>query len=91
MGARPPAPLYVRYVQVCKGNNFNFVPSSLKHAMPSAPTSVFERMYTGQPEPLAQVLHLNNLTTEDQHVTRRTWVRVPMTTEDLHRLNGQGR
>lgn len=35
-----------------------------------------------------QVLHLNNLTTEEQHVTRRTWVRVPMTAQDHHSLFG---
>eukprot|EP00903_Cladosiphon_okamuranus_P013251 g12356.t1 len=33
-----------------------------------------------------QVLHLTNLTTERQHVTRRTWVRVPMTADDRQRL-----
>lgn len=37
---------------------------------------------------IAQVLHLNNLTTEEQHVARRTWVRVPMTAQDHQNLFG---
>eukprot|EP00752_Nemacystus_decipiens_P005597 g5066.t1 len=35
-----------------------------------------------------QVLHLTNLTTEEQHVTRRVWVRVPMTAQDHQNLFG---
>eukprot|EP00752_Nemacystus_decipiens_P005599 g5068.t1 len=35
-----------------------------------------------------QVLHLTNLSTEEQHVTRRVWVRVPMTAQDHQNLFG---